>query len=254
MEEDGPSEESAQLSEGESGEDDDEGEDVDAEDEEDEADRDPALNTFEADGFLVVDEVRLFFRAARFSLHAHLCLMLKEDVSDVERQGKVGRRNEERFIPLEEEDLELISGRTTKRLKRLRRKGEEEPVADPTARGDDGDDAQGNNDDDDVEPAQRAAPRAKKSARAKRPAPSSPPSAQPEPAVDEDEYMRLGQEEDEDDFIVDKRGRLDRSHSASSQGERLRCWQPAISTHFQAHDLLCSDGPAAQGVDCHFRR
>lgn len=53
--EDGPSEDSAEMS----GEDEPEGDDVN-DDEEDEEDVDPALNQFEADGFLVAgDEVSL---------------------------------------------------------------------------------------------------------------------------------------------------------------------------------------------------
>ncbi len=68
--------------------------------EEEEEEEEPGLNEYEADGFLVLD-----------------------DEPGVELEKKT-RRHEDRFIPLEEDDLELIgSERRKKKTKRLKRKG-----------------------------------------------------------------------------------------------------------------------------------
>jgi hypothetical protein len=78
-----------------------EGDDVDMEDEDGQED-DPVLNEYEADGFLVLDE--------------------DEGGGAQEVEGRKARRKEDRFIPLEEDDLELI-GEKKKSVKRLKRKG-----------------------------------------------------------------------------------------------------------------------------------
>ncbi len=85
--------------EGQDSEEEPEGENLDEPDNEEE---EPGLNEYEADGFLVLDG---------------------EDAAP-EADRKSGRRNEERFIPLEEDDLELIgSEKRKKKTKRLKRKG-----------------------------------------------------------------------------------------------------------------------------------
>lgn len=102
-------EEAAPGEEGDDGKGESEGEGDDLDDE-DEPEDDPVLNEYEADGFLVLDE--------------------EEGGADAEAQSKLSRRKEDRFIPLEDDDLELI-GEQKKSVKRLKRKGAVESEPEP---------------------------------------------------------------------------------------------------------------------------
>ena len=176
----------------------DDGEDAE-EDDDDDDDANPAINEYEQDGFLVLGESD------------------EEPEQKQQRENKNARRNEERFIPLEDDDLDLIRGDSKKkRLKRLKRKGvidsDEEPeVADPTQgrrgrdgdEGEDGEGIEGDDDDDDDDDAPREEQKS------------------PSDRGGGPRHRRM-HEEDDDGFIVGgKRARADDSRRAVSTGSHI---------------------------------